>query len=136
MQIHTTFLDKVDHQPLSADTVADYFHHLQPDDLIYSNGGYCEFPGIILFFILLSPDKISFRYDCNIPDARRGSAWYSVTDMENRAVVDAGDEQFVPLASFVDKATALEIIAQFFRQPEEKPAAVHWASADFFEWPE
>lgn len=131
MLIYTTFLDQTNHEPLSVEVVTDLFSRLQFEDLTYANGGYFEYctgdnPAVILFFIARTPEQFSFRYDYNVPDAHSGTAWYSVTDTYTRTIVDAGDEQYVPAVSFVNRTTALEIIRQFFLQPEEKPAAANW----------
>ncbi|WP_143312771.1 hypothetical protein [Chitinophaga eiseniae] len=140
MRIYTTFLDQTDHTFLSPEVVTEMISRLRPEELEYANGGYFEYrmkdgAAIILFFVARTPDQFSFRYDYNVPDARNGTAWYSVTDAHTRTVIDAGDEQYVPLVSFVSLPVALEIVMQFFRQPEEKSAAANWQQADFFDWP-
>ncbi|NML41061.1 hypothetical protein HHL17_27960 [Chitinophaga sp. G-6-1-13] len=140
MLIYTTLLDQTDHEAIALEMVTNIFSRLRQKDLEETNGGYFEYlmdqgTAIILFFIIRTPDEISFRYDYNVPDARHGTAWYSVTDTHDRTTTDAGDEQYVPVVSFVDMPAALEIITQFFLRPEEKPAHVSWMPADFFEWP-
>ncbi|MBC9911732.1 hypothetical protein [Chitinophaga varians] len=140
MLIYTTLLDQTYQEAIALETVTDVFSRLRQKDLQETNGGYFEYlmdegAAIVLFFIMRTPDEISFRYDYNAPDTRRGTAWYSVTDMHDRTTTDAGDEQYVPTHSFVSMTTALAIITQFFRRPEEKPAAVNWQDAEFFDWP-
>nr|WP_295865120.1 hypothetical protein [uncultured Chitinophaga sp.] len=140
MLIYTTFLDQADHESLTIEAVLEMTSRLRPEDLEYANGGYFEYrmkdgAAIVLFFIARTPDQFSFRYDYNVPDARSGTTWYSVTEKDIRTTVDAGDEQYVPLVSFVSLPVALEIITQFFRQPGDRPAAASWQRADFFEWP-
>ncbi|WP_343744006.1 hypothetical protein [Chitinophaga sp.] len=140
MTIYTTLLDQTFAETIPLENVTAVFSRLRQKDLQETNGGYFEYlmdegAAIILFFIMRTPDEISFRYDYNVPDARQGTCWYSVTDTHDCSITDAGDEQYVPQASFVDMPAALEIITQFFQRPEEKPARVNWMPADFFEWP-
>ncbi|CAB3728015.1 hypothetical protein LMG3458_04581 [Achromobacter deleyi] len=97
----------------------------------------CRFEGgeVVLFVVDYFGKGISLRYDCNVPNAKAGSCWYSVGQAEAmQDIVDADTDLYLPLGSCLPPTLAFAVLDDFFTNPLEKSHKVAWVNAEDLDW--
>ncbi|MCH5599227.1 hypothetical protein [Niabella ginsengisoli] len=122
------------------DNYKPYFldHDINKSDI--SNSGYFEYKhkdGDIVLLFIAHDGKFSLRYDYNILTTTNSSqpSYYSVFDPNHmNEIIDAGDENMIPLGSLVESNQAWAIICDFYQNPEEKSSRIQWLDAEEINW--
>lgn len=85
-----------------------------------------------LLFIVENPNfGISLRYDRRVAGDTKDRSWFSIGNPAKiPEVVDASDDVFVPLGSFLSPLGAWEVVKGFFSTPLNLPAEVKWIDAE------
>jgi len=80
---------------------------------------------------------ISVRYNFRKHNERRGFEYYSIASPEQmNHVEDVGDDQFVPLGSFLKPKQAWLAVEDFFNHPLSKSNRIEWLNSDNINWPD
>lgn len=97
-----------------------------------SSGGMCS-----LFVNGEIGHRVSLRYDRNGVLEKDGGEWFSIGDAGRfDEIVDAADETFVPLGSYIDPGLAWRVTSAFFQNPFDLPDCVEWFDSRYINWPE
>lgn len=119
----------------------DYFLNPSENKNPYSNSGYFEYidskEGNITLLFIEYNNTFSLRYDYNIPKAQAGNEYYSIGDPETMSIiVDAGDEEYIPLGSCISPELSWRIINDFFNNPKIISTNVSWLNSEEIDWNE
>jgi len=80
---------------------------------------------------------MSVRINLRRAGDRIGTEFYSVGDVGQMVDVrDMGDDQLVPLGSFVAPDQAWLVLVDFFESPFSESDKVKWMSSQDMQWPE
>ena len=116
-----------------------YFLDYEANKNEYSNSGYFEYKhevggDITLFFVTVN-GEFSLRYDYNVPNSSSEPSYYSIGNPDTiNEIVDAGDENMIPLGSLLNADAAWLALNEFFNNPKQKPASIKWINAEELNW--
>lgn len=80
---------------------------------------------------------ISVRYNIRRAGENKGGEYFSVGVQEKiNQIEDAGEDQFVPIGSFLKPETAWLAVEDFFDNPTQKSGRIEWINSDDISWPE
>lgn len=103
-------------------------------DAVFSYSGGCEEKSS-LSFIECKDCGISARFNSRIGDAIREEEYYSVGAVDKMNLIkDVGDDQFVPVGSFVSPEQAWMAVEDFFEKPMVKPSRIEWIDSEKIDW--
>lgn len=136
--IRTQFLNEDFKSDSDINDYKSYFFDQESNGNEYSNSGYFEYKhetgDIILFFVTVN-GKFSLRYDDNTPNSSLKPSYYSIGNPDTiNEIIDAGDENMIPLGSLLDADITWLIINDFFDSPEQKSSSVKWVNAEELDW--